>query len=229
MRETLRELPALFAEAREQGLLGPTPVEGHVDHSLFFAGLICEEALGAAPRQIADLGSGAGVPGLVIAAALPDATLLLVEGSSRRAGWLTQAVHRLGLTGRVTVVGERAEEVGRSREWRSHFDVVVARSFGRPAVTAECGAPLLRPGGRLIVSEPPERPVGDDVLKAKVVGTVGGLPADRWPSDRLARLGLSPALPVRSGGRSFVVLHLESPCPDQYPRRTGVPGRRPLF
>jgi 16S rRNA (guanine527-N7)-methyltransferase len=121
----------------------------------------------------------------------------------RRTAFLERAVAALGLTD-VTVRIGRAEDVP---DLRRRFAAVVARSFGSPAVTAECAAPLLEVGGRLIVSEPPE-------------------PEDRWSG--AATLGLGP--PTRlPGPPAVVVLRQEVPCPDRYPRRTGVPAKRPLW
>ena len=111
----------------------------------------------------------------------------------------------------------RAEELGHDPEPAGHgFDVVVARAFGAPAVVAECGAPFLVLGGRLIVSEPPD----------------GG--GERWREaaapDRLAELGLMAEERIRSaGGFGFQVLRATGPCPGKYPRRTGIPAKRPLF
>ncbi|MBV9040472.1 MAG: class I SAM-dependent methyltransferase [Acidimicrobiia bacterium] len=128
---------------------------------------------------------------------------LLVEANGRRARFLEQAVHRLTLGPRIRIRAERAELLGRDPAERGCYDAVVARGFGRPAVTAECGAPFLRVGGRLLTSEPPdERP---------------------WPEAPLAALGL-----IAVGRRAGVmVLEQRQPCPDRFPRRS--PTKRPLF
>jgi 16S rRNA (guanine527-N7)-methyltransferase len=150
-----------------------------------------------------DLGSGAGVPALPLALAWPETAWLLVEANGRRARFLTQAVRRLGLSDRVRVRAERAEQVGRDVGERSVHQVVVARGFGPPAVTAECGAPFLAVGGRLMTSEPPDqRP---------------------WPAGPLGELGLGVI------GRRGPVMLLEQrePCPERFPRR--APAKRPLF
>jgi 16S rRNA (guanine527-N7)-methyltransferase len=102
--------------------------------------------------------------------------------------------------------------------FRGRYDLVVARGFGPPAVTAECAAPFLELGGRLVVSDPPDEPPDR--------GEGGG--SRRWPTAPLAALGLAPE-------RSFAqpyhyqALRQVAPCPDRYPRRTGVPRKRPLF
>jgi 16S rRNA (guanine527-N7)-methyltransferase len=157
-----------------------------------------------------DLGSGGGVPGLVLAGELPAWRWELVETSNRRAAFLERAVRRLDLAARVAVRHQRAEDLGRTAEARSRADVVTARSFGPPAVTAECAAPLLRAGGLLVVSEPPG----------------GGL--DRWDEAGLATLGLALA-EHRPGPPALAVLAQAGPCPDRYPRKAGLPAKRPLW
>lgn len=158
-----------------------------------------------------DLGSGAGLPGLPLALAWPASTWVLLDAAERRCVALVEAVDRLGLGGRVVVHLGRAEEAGRDGELRSRFDLVVARAFGAPAVVAECAAPFLRVGGRLVVSEPPE-------------GS-----SDRWPADGVGMVGLAVDEPLTSGTAHLQLLRQVTACPDRYPRRTGVPTKRPLF
>lgn len=198
-------LVALLLEARGIGLLGPGPVERHIDHAAAFASVIAAEAPGVG----VDLGSGAGLPGLVLGQVLPAWRWLLVEAGHRRFEHLRLAVARLGLEDTVEVVEERAEATGRRPSTRFGFDAVVARGFGRPAVLAECAAPLLVPGGLVVVSEPPD---GAD---------------DRWPAAGLAGLGLE--VRERRVHPALVVLRRSGPVDDRYPRRVGVPAKRPLW
>lgn len=153
------------------------------------------------------------MPALVLATQWCDAAFTLVEANGRRAEWLRATVLALDLQGRVVVEERRAEEFGRRS--RQGFDLVTARGFGRPAVTAECAAPLLRANGWLIVSEPPESN------------------GERWEPDGLARLGLgegrSLTCPVQDGSASFYAVRQCAPCPETFPRRIGVPDKRPLF
>ncbi len=205
-------LVPVLEEARRLGFLGPGPVEAHLDHAAGYAAALEGDAGGAwVPARAADLGSGAGLPGLPLALRFPDTQWTLVEASVRRAAFLRAAVRDLGLEARLAVVEERAEVIGRAPAYRGRFDLVVARSFGPPAVLAECAAPLLRVGGRAVVSEPP-----------------GGEPA-RWPADGLAQLGMAPGAGVQAGGAAYQVLRQERACPDRWPRRVGVPAKRPLF
>jgi 16S rRNA (guanine527-N7)-methyltransferase len=205
----VRGVPTLedvLTAARRRGFLGPGPVGPHLEHSLAFA-----SAADTAPGLAVDLGSGAGVPGLVLAVrAWPATRWVLVESGQQRAAFLREAVAQLALDGRVRVVAARAEEAGRDPELRAAADVVVARSFGPPAVVAECGAPFLRVGGQLLVAEPP-----------------GGAP-ERWPAAPLAQLGLAPDGAI-AAPRAIQRLRQVSPCPERYPRRTGLPAKRPLF
>jgi 16S rRNA (guanine527-N7)-methyltransferase len=196
----------VLALARTSGFLGPGPVEDHVRHALGFA-----EVAGSRPALCVDLGSGGGVPGLVLAGLWPEVRLVLVDSSARRTAFLEGAVRQLGAQDRVEVVRAAAEEVGRDPGLRGRADLVVARSFAAPPVTAECAAPLLRVDGVLVVSEPPEQN------------------SERWPTFQLGTLGLgAPEFKAVASG-SFVRMRLEQTTPDVYPRRAGVPAKRPLF
>lgn len=167
--------------------------------------------LGSTEGPVLDLGSGGGVPGLVLAFCFPDRTVTLLDGSDRRTAWLRQAVALCDLGERVEVVTLRAELAGHDTRYRGRFPAVVARSFSTPPVTAECAAALLAPTGVLVVSEPPS------------AGT------DRWPAAPLAEVGLVPGALVETASGHFQVLRLDGQCPDRYPRRTGVPAKRPLY
>lgn len=113
---------------------------------------------------------------------------------------------------RLQVVGDRAERFGQDPGSRQAYQFVCARGFSKPAVTAECAAPLLAPGGTLVVSEPPT----DEQHSG------------RWDEIALARLGLSLTFTVRRGFH-YATLTATSKCPAEYPRRVGVPEKRPLF
>lgn len=213
-------LDTVLERSRSLGYLGPGSVRVQADHARGFAAGLAEP-----PGRFLDLGSGGGVPGLVLALHWPDSRAVLLDASARRCAFLAEAAEELGFGSRVSVVRSRAEEAGRRDGLRGEFDAVVARSFGPPAVTAECAAPFLVVGGRLVVSEPP----GDDAATADGSAPAASAPvAPRWPAKGLARLGLAPeaAWTEPFHYRSFV---LERPCPDEFPRRDGVPAKRPLF
>lgn len=203
-------LVEVLEEARRLGFLGPGPVADHIVHARAYpaAGWADDVA-----RPALDLGSGGGVPGLVLAAEGGGRRWTLVEANQRRFTFLVQAVATLGLEARVEVVGERAEHVGRRPEHRGQYGIVVARGFGPPAVTAECAAPLLADDGRLLVSEPPQAPAG---------------PGARWPAAGLDRVGLVLRT-VAAGPPGIAVLDRARACPERFPRRVGIPAKRPLW
>jgi 16S rRNA (guanine527-N7)-methyltransferase len=205
-------LLAVLERSRRLGFLGPGSLRVQVEHARGFAAGPEQTGPAAPPARFVDLGSGGGVPGLVLATLWPASRGVLLDASARRCEFLAEAVDELGFAGRIDVVRARAEEAGREPALRATCDLVVARSFGPPAVTAECAAPLLAKEGRLTVSEPPETPPDPP----------------RWPPAGLAQLGLvpGPEWQVPFHYRSFVQVE---PCPDRYPRRVGVPAKRPLF
>jgi 16S rRNA (guanine527-N7)-methyltransferase len=157
-----------------------------------------------------DLGAGGGVPGLALAVERPDVSWVLLDADAERVAFLDTAALELGLAN-VRTVHARAEDFGRDEQARGSYDAVCARSFGRPAVVAECAAPLLRVGGAVLVSDPPDGA------------------GERWPADGLAALGLAVGRHVAGERGHFTVLVQGAPCPERFPRRPGMPERRPLF
>jgi len=200
----------VLGEARYLGFLGPGPVDDHLRHARAFAEAATTSAA-RPPDVFADLGSGGGVPALVLLDTWPDTRAVLVEALGRRAEFLVGALARLHWSERVEVRAERAEVVAQEAVNRERFSLVTARSFGAPAVTAEIAAGLVTPGGRLVVSDPPE--------------------ADprRWPADRLAELGFGPAERIGVDGFHFVIIPKVAPTPPDRPRVVGRPGKRPLW
>jgi 16S rRNA (guanine527-N7)-methyltransferase len=206
-RELLRPV---LEDAREAGFLGPGPIEAHLDHSEGFA-VATESALGRPPASFVDLGTGGGVPGLVLALRWNAARGVFVDSGQRRSAFLLEATARIGVEDRVEVVAGRAEALGRDAISREKFEVATARSFAGPAVTAEIAAGLVAVGGVLVVSEPPEPD------------------PERWPAPRLLEIGFGPADAVLHGGAHYVVLAKVAASPDRFPRAVGRPGKRPLW
>ena len=202
------ELRVVLEEAREFGLLGPGPIDPQLEHSANLAG-----AIGPFEGAFLDLGSGGGLPGLVLAGAWPTATGVLLDAQRRRCEFLSRAVARLGLGARLEVACGRAETLARSDALRARFDLVVARSFGAPSTTAECAVGFLRGGGALVVTEPPVTPT----------------PSPRWDPAGMQRLGFGEVIEIRQGGTGAIRTELERGPDDQWPRRDGIPGKRPLW
>lgn len=195
-------------ESRARGFLGPGPLDSQIDHSLGF--VECWNDISNAPPGIfLDLGSGGGLPGLVLAEHWSGRATLL-DSMNKRTNFLREVLAWEGAPSQMEVITGRAEVVARESLADGVFDLVTARSFGPPAVTAECAVRFLRIGGLLVVSEPPEEQ------------------RDRWNEKILRSIGLQDLGGVRHGS-SFHVLVKVSATPKEFPREVGVPGKRPLF
>lgn len=168
--ETLRE-------AQRFGFFGDRDVVEAAAHARSFV-----DAIGSLPAstRLLDLGSGGGLPGLVVADAFPQVTVVLLDRRQKRTDFLERVVRRLGWT-HVVVLTADARGV-RDRVAAGEvdaFDVVTARGFGPPEFTLRLATALCRVGGTIVISEPPS--------------------GDRWPEDLLDELGLDTARigPVR--------------------------------
>ncbi len=150
-----------------------------------------------------DVGSGGGLPGLPVRLALPGLRLTLVESDQRKAEFLRDAAAALGLTD-VVVEARRAEEVGRDPGHREGYDVALTRAAAKAPVAAEYCLPLVRQGGFLLA----QARLADWRAAARAVGQVGGR--------------------IRGEVGGTVVVEKVRPTPDAYPRRPGVPGKKPL-
>ena len=174
--------------------------------------LVLVDHIGAATRVI-DVGSGGGLPGLPLKIALPRLEMTLVEADGRKAAFLTQACARLELDA-VAIVNRRAEEAGHEPTLRESFDLAVARALAPLPALVELCLPFVRVGGRLLA----QKTHGEDLESARrAIKLLGGGPAR--------------TLPAPSGLRSagvIVAVEKVSPTPPTYPRRPGVPTRRPL-
>jgi 16S rRNA (guanine527-N7)-methyltransferase len=167
------------------------------------------------PSRAVDLGSGGGVPGIVLALARPDVAWTLVDSVRRKADAMRGFVDALGL-GNVTVVAERAEILGRDPDHRERYGVVTARACAALPVLAELALPLVRQGGALL-------------------GWKGSLSAEELRAGEAAATSLGGGTPeVRAtglaalGDHRFVLVRKTGPTPDRYPRRAGEAARRPL-
>jgi 16S rRNA (guanine527-N7)-methyltransferase len=186
------------------------PVEAldrHVADSL----VALELPVVASAREIADIGSGAGWPGLALAAALPAAHVSLVESAIRHCRYLERAAEGLP---NVTVVHARAEE------WTAGLgahDVVTARALAALPVVLEYAAPLLVDGGHVVAWKgaitSAESSAGAKAAEILGLAPVGVVPVQPFPSAR---------------DRTLHVFRKIAPTPPRFPRRAGLATRRPL-
>ena len=144
-------LTSVLTESQRLGFLGARPIPEVIEHAQGFVAAIPRSA-----RTVVDLGSGGGVPGLVIAHDRPELHVTLLDRRTKRTDFLERMVHRLGWQERITVVAADATRFVAEHPHR--FDVAVARGFGPPDVTLGYGSQLVVAGGHVVISEPP---VGD--------------------------------------------------------------------
>lgn len=161
-----------------------------------------------------DVGSGAGLPGIPLAIARPDLSVTLLEAAARKAAFLEVAASTLALS--IVVVEARAETAAHDLRFRERFDVATARAVAPLPVLCEFTLPFVRPGGKAVLLKGPG--VGRELAAgARAAGLLGGGPPgvieDRLPGG------------IR---RSVVVIPKVTPTPSAYPRRSGLPSRRPL-
>jgi 16S rRNA (guanine527-N7)-methyltransferase len=172
------------------------------------------EQLRSADR-IADLGSGAGLPGLVLAASRPEARFDLLESISRRCGFLREAIDRMGLAN-ARVICERSEEWARG-QGREAYDAVTARSVGRLASLAELASPLLREGG-VLVAWKGARSGGEEGELARAT--------DRLAMESVEIRSVRPYPASRN--RHIHLLRKNGRTPNGLPRRPGMAAKRPF-
>jgi 16S rRNA (guanine527-N7)-methyltransferase len=191
-------------------------IEVHVADAL--SGLEVSELSSA--RRIADIGAGAGFPGLVLAVALPQAQVDLVESAGRK----TAVVDRLIQAGEVSnarSITTRAEDLGGVPAalggGRDAYDVVTARALGPLALLAEYAAPLLREGG-VLVAWKGARDAADEAAGAAAAAELG------MRVDSVLAVQPFPS----SENRHLHVIRKLSPTPPGFPRRAGMARKRPL-
>jgi len=180
------DLIAVLTASQDLGFLGARPIPEVIDHARAFVRALAGLTVERDERPtIVDLGSGGGIPGLVIAADRPDVRLTLLDRRSKRTDFLDRMVHRLGWADRVDVVCDDAERVADRLPGR--FTGAVARGFGPPELTLRLGAALVAVGGRIVISEPPD--------------------GDRWDPELLRRLGVDRIeVPVPDAGEARVAV-----------------------
>jgi 16S rRNA (guanine527-N7)-methyltransferase len=218
-RETVtRLLDALAAEPDPHtSVASPDDARDvHINDSL--SGLEVREL--AAARRIADIGAGAGFPGLVLALALPRAQVDLIESAGRKTAVMDRLIQAVevgnarSVTARVEDFGRQPAALGGGRE---AYDAATARAVGPLAVLVEYAAPLLRFGGVLVAwkgARDPEEEGAGAAAAAKVgMAAEEVLPVQPYPA---------------SENRHLHVFRKVAPTPDRFPRRAGMARKRPL-
>ncbi len=167
-------------------------------------------------RRLIDIGAGAGIPGLPLKIAFPEIKLVLLEATAKKAVFLRHIKDKLGLDDVEIVVG-RAEEVGHQSQYRHNFDLVLSRAVAPLPVLVELTLPFCAVGGIFIA----QKKGGTDreiAGAARAISLLGGRLREIKEID----------LTEFADRRHLVIIDKVSPTPPSYPRRPGLPSRRPL-
>jgi len=183
-----------------------SPAGGNVPTPEWFAG-----------KRAIDIGTGAGIPGMILKIALPDLQITLLDSIQKRTNFLAEVANELELTG-IEVINGRAEDLGQERGHRESYDLVVARAVARLAELAELTIPFANIGGTVIL--PKSKGVADEVAEAAAAAELlGAAPAITLEVDQP---GSSPA-------DDMVYWMKISSTPREFPRRVGIPHQSPLI
>lgn len=212
----------LSAGGRRAGVTAVTGYEEvqqrHFLESLALAAALQEGGLldGARALSVLDLGAGGGFPDLPMKLLLPNLALTLLESSRRKGDFLREVVESLELEG-VEVITSRAEELGRQGGYRDRFDLVVARAVAPLSVLLELALPLLRLGGSLATPKG-GRAQAELEAAGPALSILGG--AVLWERPLKVPDSVHPQM--------LVVVRKTGDTPDRYPRKAGMPKKRPL-
>jgi 16S rRNA (guanine527-N7)-methyltransferase len=160
-------------------------------------------------RSVIDIGSGGGLPAIPLAVAMPQVQFTLLEANARKCAFLEHVAGTLSLTNVVVAAG-RAEELAHRPALREQFARAISRAAARPEVLLELALPFVRTGGDLL---------------AQVSATDPHL---LEPAARLLGGGTPFIERADGGGHALMVVPKLAPTPVRFPRRTGLPGRKPL-
>ncbi|HLF70763.1 MAG TPA: 16S rRNA (guanine(527)-N(7))-methyltransferase RsmG [Dehalococcoidia bacterium] len=187
----------------------------HIVESLAFGRLLDERGLLPAGAKVLDIGAGAGLPGLPLRLAWPSLRIALLESSAKKARFIESAAQALDLDD-VDVLDGRAEDIARDPAHREAYDLVVVRAVAPLAVLIEYALPFLRVGGRLAALKGPAAESEVEAAAAAV----------RELNGRIVEV--APFQPPGGESQRVVIVEKTAPTPERYPRRAGMPSKRPL-
>jgi 16S rRNA (guanine527-N7)-methyltransferase len=185
-------------------------LQRHIEDSLAIA-----RFLNLAGQKIVDIGSGAGFPGLILGMAFQEIELVLIESDQKKSFFLQSVISDLGINN-ISVIPQRAEEIGRHNIYRESFDLAISRAVAPINVLAEYAIPLLKVGGELVLWK--GKSFQEEIDKAKqALEILGG---------ELKRVEEYDLGDERK--RVLVFIGKVKPTAKGFPRRTGIPAKRPL-
>lgn len=211
-----RYLKLLVSRNRQMNLTALTE-ERDVYIKHFFDSLtVAKQVPMDAVESLIDVGTGAGFPGIPLKIAFPRLRVVLLDSLRKRVDFLKDVIRELDLD-QTEAIHSRAEAAAREQILREQFDVAVARAVARLPVLAEFCLPFVRVGGWFVAMKGPE--VGKEIEEsATAFQKLGG--------GKVFQESLS--LPEGMGERRLLIVRKQSPTPSAYPRRPGIPAKKPL-
>lgn len=213
----LRDFATSLARTRGMSAIRD-PEESFSRHVLDSLALLpaMEAHLGVKHARLVDVGCGPGLPGLVLAVARPEWNFTLMDAQAKRIAFVQEAAHHLQLNN-TRAIQARAESFAREEEHREAYDAAVARAVADTRVLAELCLPLVRVGGFVFAAKGVEP--HEEIESARdAVDLLGGQVKEVVDVDSR----------YEQGARTVVIIDKVRPTPEKYPRREGIPNKRPL-
>ncbi len=167
--------------------------------------------------RLIDIGTGAGLPGIPLKILLPDVTLVLLDSTAKKTSFLHHVKHKLGLDNVEIVVG-RAEDVAHDEHFREKFELVLSRAVAPLPTLAELALPFCILGGRFVAQK--KGTIDPEISQAtRAISLLGGNLRE------VKRVDLEEF----TDERWLIAIDKVTPTPQRYPRRPGIPAKRPLL
>lgn len=168
-------------------------------------------------KKMIDIGAGAGFPSIPLKICFPDLQITLLDSLNKRLIFLEEVINKLNLKN-ITLVHGRAEDIGNKKEYRQNFDIAISRAVARLNIISELSLPFLKVGGTMISLKGSN--VEDELKEAqKAIRVLGG------QLDRTHFL----ELPEDYGHRNIVIINKVMDTPANYPRKPGIPNKKPII
>jgi 16S rRNA (guanine527-N7)-methyltransferase len=167
-------------------------------------------------KKIIDIGTGAGFPGIPIKILLPDSEVTLVDSISKKTEFCQHVITALQLKG-IQVIQDRVEHLARKEKFREEFDWAVARAVAKLSTLSEYMLPFVKIGGRMLAMKGDQGP--QEAQSAhQAINLLGG------ELSKIQKI----TLPGVTEDRFLILIEKKASTPEKYPRRVGIPGKRPL-
>lgn len=167
-------------------------------------------------RTIADIGSGAGFPGIPLKIVNPEKELVLIDSLSKRVNFLNEVIKKCNING-ITAIHARVEEIGHNSKYRGQFDVTTSRAVAKLNILLEYMMPLVKLGGKCICLKGPN--IDDEIEESKkALNILGG------EISKIEKINL----PDSDNKRTIIEVLSVKQLPNKYPRKPGTPTSSPL-